>query len=101
MRVTSDTTSTQRAELKELLVSAAAALETLGPPSLSPAPIGLPVREGRVSLGKQRMALGPGACDELAVVAGFGTAVWLGRPGTAAPPLGRLVWHGVTSIDPR
>ena len=63
--------------------------------------VGLPVREGRLSLGHQREALGPGACDTVAVVAGFQTAAWVGRPEWSPPNLGRLRWHATSSLDNR
>ncbi len=76
-------------QLSELLVSAAAALTAPAAGTAAAAIFamaGLPVRGGRVSLGRQRQALGPGACDEVVVVAGFETAVWVGRPEQSPPP---------------
>lgn len=88
------------ATLAELLMSAATAL-TEGPGGASLAPVGLPVRRGRLSLGRLRAAFGPGACPTVDVVAGFGNAVWLGRPGSEAPEMGRLVWRATAALDHR
>ena len=74
--------------LAELLVSAAAALAApaVGEAAAATlAMVGLPVRAGRVCLGRQRETLGTGACDEVAVVAGFETAAWIGLPGQSPP----------------
>ena len=90
-------------QLAELLVSAAAALAApgSGEGAAALAVVGLPVRGGRVCLGRQREALGAGACDEVAVVAGFQTAVFLGCPAQPPPPLGRLSWRTTSGIDGR
>lgn len=64
-------------------------------------PIGQPVHEGRLYLGRQRMALRPGACGELVVLTGFSTAAWLGRPETPPPALGKLVSSTSAVIDGR
>ena len=88
------------AQVAELLVSAAAEFADQRAPAQL-APIGLPVRRGRVALGRVRAALGPGACPAVDVVAGFATAVWLGRPGTDPPALGRLSWRSQSPLDAR
>jgi len=85
--------------LAELLVSAAGALVEERVSRL--APVGLPVRRGRLSLRRLRFLLGPGACAEVDLVAGFSTAAWIGRPGTDAPDLGRLVWRTTAPLDAR
>jgi hypothetical protein len=73
------------ARLAELLMSAAA--ELIEAPRADLAPMGIPVRDGRLSLGRLREVL---PRDEpLEVVAGFATAFWIGPPGSRAPDLGR------------
>jgi hypothetical protein len=100
MRAAAKTDRERRAELQELLVTAAAALDKAAPSPALLEPIGFPVRDGRMALGRQRVALGSGAA-KLNVVAGFNTAVWLGCPDMDAPALGRLVWRGTATIDGR
>ena len=51
--------------------------------------------------GRQREALAPGACREVAVVVGFQTAAWIGRHDQSPPPLGRLCWHATSTLDGR
>lgn len=84
-------------------MSAAAALGPEASASIDPqlAVVGLPVRSGRVCLGRQREALGPGACSEVAVVVGFETAAWVGRKDQSPPLLGRLCWHATSTLDGR
>ena len=100
MRVAQKTDRERRAELQELLVMAAAALDTATPSPALLEPVGFPVRDGRMALGRQRVVLGPDA-GKLTVAAGFNTAAWLGCADLAAPVLGRLVWRGTTTIDAR
>jgi hypothetical protein len=85
------------ARLAELLMSAAA--EVTEAPRTDLAPMGIPVRDGRLSLGRLREVL---PRDEtLEVVAGFATACWIGPPGTPTPDLGRLTYRSRTGIDRR
>jgi hypothetical protein len=85
------------ARLAELLMSAAAELAEA--PRTDLAPMGIPVRDGRLSLGGLREVL---PTDEtLEVVAGFATACWIGPPGSRAPDLGRLTYRSRTGIDRR
>jgi hypothetical protein len=87
--------------LAELLVSAAATLAT--PPGVPGgaglAPAGMPVRQGRLHLGRVRRWLPPDG--EVVVLAGFGTACWLGSPDVAPPDLGRHVHRSLAVIDTR
>ena len=65
-------------------------------------PAGIPVDRGRVHLGRLRQLLEVSAAsDRVAVVAGFGTAVWLGPLAAANPNLGRLVYRAFTQVDAR
>lgn len=63
------------------------------------APLGVPVRAGRLHVARVRQWLpsdGP-----VAVVAGFASACWLGSPETKAPDLGRLAYRSLTAVDSR
>jgi len=78
------------------------AVETMGAP-LGPGglvPAGSPVASGRVHLGRMRSRLpveGP-----VAVLAGFGSLVWLGDLEESAPPeLGGMVYRGEVVVDRR
>ena len=82
-------------------MSAATALTDPGRAGLPLVPAGLPVRRGRLSLGKLRHAFWPGALEVVEVTAGFATDCHLGRPGHTPPDLGRLVARDVTPIDDR
>ncbi len=85
-------------ELAELLVSAAARLtETASTSRLTP--MGLPIRRGRLHLGRLRSLLDP--TEPVVVVAGFASAVWLGSHTWPAPSLGRLAYRSETTIDDR
>lgn len=83
--------------LAELLVSAATELAEA--PRARLAPMGIPVRDGRLCLGRLREEL-PGH-GPLEVVAGFSTACWIGPTETRAPDLGRLTYRSRTGIDRR
>ena len=86
-------------QLAELLVSAANQLVAPEPAAPVLAPMGVPVRCGRLHLGRLR-----GLVDAevpLAVAAGFGTACWLGPEGVAAPNLGRLGYRARAVVDGR
>lgn len=85
------------ARLAELLVSAAAELAET--PRTELAPTGIPVRDGRLSLGRLRELLPRD--DALEVVAGFAVACWVGPPGVRAPDLGRLAYRSRTRLDRR
>ncbi len=85
------------ARLAELLVSAAA--ELTDAPRADLAPTGIPVRDGRVTLGRLRELLP--RHESLEVVAGFAAACWVGSPGDRAPELGRLNYRGRSGIDRR
>jgi hypothetical protein len=85
--------------LAELLVSAAMRLNEPSPGLVHLAPMGMPVRRGRLHLGRLRALLetsGP-----LVVAAGFATACWIGSTETSGPNLGRLGYRGETSVDSR
>jgi hypothetical protein len=83
--------------LAELLVSAASQLAAPTPAGFAPA--GIPIRDGRVHLGRLRRILD--GHERVVVVAGFATAVWIGPPAAPAPPLGRLDYRTDTMIDRR
>jgi hypothetical protein len=85
--------------LAELLMSAATILteSQLARGVLSPA--GIPVRRGRLHLGRLRHVLG--TAESVAVTAGFATAAWLGPRDCSALDLGRLAYRTETSIDAR
>jgi hypothetical protein len=84
--------------LAELLVSAAAQLSS---PSarVALAPAGVPIRRGRLHLGRLRSLLD--GAESVVVTVGFASAVWLGRVGSAAPDLGRLAYRSDTRVDSR
>ena len=82
--------------LAEFLVSAAA---QAAPATGALVPSGIPVRNGRLHLGRLRSTVGSG--ERLALIAGFATAVWIGPPAANPPPLGRLAYRSDTSIDAR
>jgi hypothetical protein len=63
------------------------------------APVGVPVRRGRLHLGRLRGWLPEG--DRVAVVTGFATVCWLGAVGVEPPGLGRLVFRSVAGVDGR
>ena len=75
-------------------MSAAAELDAT--PRTLLVPPGVPVRSGRVHVGRLRSHLpssGP--------VAGFGTACWLGRTEGEPPGLGAMVFRGEATVDRR
>jgi hypothetical protein len=76
-----------------------AAAELTEAPRVDLAPMGIPVRDGRLSLGRLRELLPRG--ETLEVVAGFATACWIGPPGSHAPDLGRLTYRSRTGVDRR
>jgi hypothetical protein len=85
------------AGLAELLMSAAAELTEA--PRTELVPMGLPLRDGRLSVGRLRELL---PRDEtLELVAGFGLGCWIGALGVRAPDLGRLTYRGRTAVDRR
>ena len=86
--------------LAELLMSAAATLsDGQAPDAFVLAPPGVPVRDGRLHLGRIRSWLP--IDGEVAVVTGFGTATWLGRVEDQPPGLGRHVYRLTAGIDRR
>ena len=62
-------------------------------------PIGVPVRRGRLHLGRLHTQFE--TSERVAVVVGFATACWLGRRGLATPDLGRLCYSTETDVDQR
>ena len=86
-------------ELAELLVSAATRLTENDPGRAALAPMGLPIRRGRLHLGRLRPLLDP--TQPVAVAAGFATAAWLGAQDMSAPHLGRLAYRSETRVDER
>jgi hypothetical protein len=85
--------------LAELLMSAASQLTASGGARPAFMPSGIPIREGRLHLGRLRTWLD--GHDRVAVVAGFASAVWIGPPTTAPPHLGRLAYRTETTVDRR
>jgi hypothetical protein len=92
-----DHTSPER--LAELLVTAASQLASTTSTRSALTPMGIPIRRGRLHLGRLRDLLELG--QPVAVTAGFGTAVWLGRPVAAPSDLGRLAYRTETRVDGR
>jgi hypothetical protein len=86
------------AAFTEAVMTAAAALAApTAPDALALAPAGVPVRSGRLSLGRVRQWLPVDGV--VSVLAGFGTACWLGSPDERAPDLGRLVCRPAARAD--
>lgn len=76
-----------------------AAAELSADPRAELAPMGIPVRDGRVALGRLHDTL---PRDEtLEVVTGFAVASWIGPAGARPPDLGRLKYRSRTGIDRR
>jgi hypothetical protein len=71
----------------------------LAPPGTVLMPPGVPVRSGRVHLGRLRPRLP--ASGPVGVVAGFGTVCWLGGPDATPPDLGRMVYRTEARPDGR
>jgi hypothetical protein len=86
-------------QLAELLMSAAAQLAEPGSTRAALAPAGIPIRRGRLHLGRLR-AMVNGA-EPVAVLAGFSTACWLGPRHGTAPNLGRLAFRSEARVDAR
>lgn len=91
------------AHVAELLVNAAAALTAAADLTTAMTPLGVPVRRGRVALGRARHLLTDPAdpAVPVAVAVGFGTAAWLGAATAAAPSFGRLAHRETTTLDAR
>ena len=85
--------------LAELLMSAATRLADPGPTRTALTPMGIPIRRGRLHLGRLRQLLDTSA--PLAIAAGFATACWIGPRQAAAPNLGRLGYRSETTMDAR
>ena len=62
-------------------------------------PIGVPVRRGRLYLGRLRSMFD--ISEPLTVAVGFATACWIGARGVAMPDLGRLGYRSTTDVDSR
>lgn len=76
-----------------------AAAELAESPRAELAPMGIAVRDGRISIGRLRELL---PRDEvLELVAGFDLACWIGPGDARAPDLGRLTYRSRTAIDRR
>lgn len=80
-------------------MSAATLLTESDPARRALSPAGIPVRRGRLHLGRLRQMLG--TAESIAVTAGFATAAWLGPSDATAPDLGRLAYRTETSVDGR
>lgn len=81
------------------MAAAAELASTPGAPSL--APIGLRVERGRLTLGRLRSRAEAARGGPVALVAGFGTACWLGPDAALAPGLGRLAHRATVVVDER
>lgn len=62
-------------------------------------PIGVPVRHGRLHLGRLRSMFD--TTEPLNVAVGFATACWIGARGMPFPSLGRLGYRSATDVDSR
>jgi hypothetical protein len=79
-------------------VSAAAELDSVpAGPVLVPA--GVPVRSGRVHVGRLCAALP--RSGRVRVLAGFRTVAWLGGPEDSPPGLGPMPYRGTAEVDGR
>ena len=85
--------------LAELLMNAATRLAEPGPARSALAPMGMPVRRGRLHLGRLCRLLD--TTGLVAVAAGFATACWIGPRDKPAPNLGRLGYRSETDVDSR
>lgn len=98
---TSDFLPADGPDLVRLLVSLAAEVADASAPRRIPALLGVPVRSGRLHLGRLRPLVQSGPGDPVAFKVGFGLACWLGPDPGAAPGLGRLWSRGTVDVDPR
>ena len=94
----STTTSLSAGRLAELLVSAAGHLSGECSSAAQLTPLGVPVRRGRLHLGRLHRRLA--RHEPVTAVAGFATAVWLG-PARAAPSWSGLAFRAETWVDGR
>ncbi|MCU1388070.1 MAG: hypothetical protein JWL72_1408 [Ilumatobacteraceae bacterium] len=90
---------TSPAQLAELLMIAASTLAEPDPNLGSVVPIGIPVRRGRLHLGRLHTLFE--TSEPVVVGVGFATACWLGRRGMPMPELGRLCYSTETDLDQR
>lgn len=68
------------------------------PPGPVLAPAGVPVHDGRFSVGRLSRWLPTG---EIAVVTGFAVATWLGSPTDPHPLLGHQIYRSFTTVGAR
>jgi hypothetical protein len=87
------------AELAQLLMNAAANLSALDGARRPLVPAGIPIRRGRLHLGRLRSFLE--GTDTVAVSVGFASAAWVGPRTAPAPNLGRLGYRSETHVDER
>ena len=87
------------AELAQLLMNAATHLSSLDGARPPLVPAGIPIRRGRLHLGRLRSCLD--GADTVAVSVGFASAAWVGRPTESAPNLGRLGYRSEARVDGR
>lgn len=80
-------------------MSAATLLTESDPARRALSPRGIPVRRGRLHLGRLRHLLA--SAESVAVTAEFATAAWLGPRDCSAPDLGRLAYRTETNVDGR
>ena len=85
--------------LAELLMSAVTRLAEPDPTTGSLVPIGVPVRRGRLHLGRLQSMFD--TTEPLSVAVGFATAGWIGARSVALPNLGRLGYRSATDVDSR
>jgi Enoyl-(Acyl carrier protein) reductase len=86
-------------QLAELLMIAAIQLADPDPSGGALVPIGVPVRRGRLYLGRLRTLLD--TTGQLTLGVGFATACWIGPPGATMPELGQLRYATNIEIEPR
>ena len=87
------------AELAQLLMNAATHLSSLDGAGRQLVPAGIPIRRGRLHLGRLRSCLD--GTDTVAVAVGYASAAWVGPRTELAPNLGRLGYRSETRVDER
>jgi hypothetical protein len=86
-------------QLSELLMIAASRLADEDRAGGALVPTGVPVRRGRLYLGRLRTLLD--SAEQLTLGVGFATACWIGPAGTSMPELGQLRYATAIEVDPR
>ncbi len=86
-------------DMARLLMTVASELSAA--PERAPVPVGIPIVEGRFSLGRLRRLVQPDPSAPVAVVTAFGIGAWLGRDVQRAPQFGRLSHRTEADVDRR